>query len=275
MINKVSIYTVLLLAVLLSSCQAPKQVVYFQDAKQIEQLTLPPQQPIALQPGDKICIVVNSADPMLENQFTLTAATQRSVLSGEYANNGRVDRVNSNTASMVAYTVDEQGDIDFPVLGKVPVSGKTRLEVSRYIRQRLIERRLVNDPIVTVEYVNLHINVLGEVKSPGRISLSNDHYTLLDALAQAGDLTINGNREQVMVLRNEDGDDHTYIINLCKKQEVMLSPAYYLKQNDVVYVAPTRKRMREQDATSNVLQQPTFWISLASLTTTVIALIIK
>lgn len=269
------LYIVTLLAVLLSSCQAPKQVVYFQDAEQMRQLTLPPQQPLCLQPGDKICIVVNSADPMLESQFTLTAATQRSVLSGEYANSARVDRVNSNTASMVAYTVDEQGDIHFPVLGKVPVSGKTRLEAADYIKRRLIERRLVNDPIVTVEYVNLHINVLGEVKNPGRISLSSDHYTLLDALAIAGDLTINGNREQVMVLRNVDGEDHTYIINLCKKQEVMFSPAYYLQQNDVVYVAPTRKRMREQDATSNVLQQPTFWISLASLATTIIALIIK
>lgn len=179
------------------------------------------------------------------------------------------------TAQLLAYTVDEQGDINFPVLGKVAVAGKTRQEVSDYLRNRLIERDLVRDPIVTVEYVNLSIVVLGEVSHPGRLNIQKDYYTILDALADAGDLTINGQRENVMVMREVDGEDQTYVINLCDRQDLLSSPVLYLQQNDVVYVTPNSKRQREARTTGNTFNQPAVWISLASLISTMAAIWLK
>jgi polysaccharide export outer membrane protein len=214
---------------------------------------------------------------MLVSQFNLTAATGniRSLGSTTSPKMTAGGTSGNSTAQLLAYTVDEQGDINFPVLGKVAVKGRTRQEVAEYIRLRLIERDLVRDPIVTVEYVNLSVNILGEVNRPGRIEITKDYFTIVDAIAQAGDLTISGQRENVMVHREVDGEDHTYFINLCDRQEMLNSPAYYLQQNDVVYVTPTPKRRREARTSGNIFNQPAFWISLASLLTTISSLLWK
>jgi polysaccharide export outer membrane protein len=128
---------------------------------------------------------------------------------------------------------------------------------------------------VTVEYVNLSVKILGEVNHPGRIDITKDYFTIVDAIADAGDLTINGQRENVMVMREVDGEDQTYVINLCDRQEMLTSPAYYLQQNDVIYVTPNSKKKREARSAGNVFNQPSIWISLASLLTTITALIIR
>jgi len=263
------------LACWLSSCMTPKNVAYFQDAEEIRGMTLQAEQPFRLRPKDKINIVVSSTDPMLVSQFNLTAVSQNMHALGTTLAPQTSVGGSSSGASILAYTVDEQGDIDFPVLGKVAVEGKTRQEVAAYIRARLIARELVLDPIVTVEYVNLAVNVLGEVNHPGRINAQKDYFTILDAIAAAGDLTISGQRENVMVMREVDGEDQTYIINLCDRQKMLVSPAYYLQQNDVIYVTPNPKRQREANSTGNTLSQPGFWISVASLLTTISALLLK
>ena len=260
----------------LSSCSSPRNIAYFQNAELIRGMALQEEQPLRLRPKDKINIVVNSADPMLIGQFNLTAATySMKSLGGTDAPLTSLGSSGGGTAQILAYTVDEQGDIDFPVLGKVAVQGKTRQEVADYLRRRLVARDLIKDPIVTVEYVNLTISVLGEVNRPGRITMQKDFFTILDAIAESGDLTINGQRENVMVLREVDGEDQTYYINLCDRQEMLNSPAYYLQQNDVVYVTPNPKRRREANSAGNTFSQPSFWISLASLLTTVSALLLK
>lgn len=262
---------------LLGSCAAPENVAYFQNAEAIRGMTLQDEQPLRLRPKDKINIIVNSADPLLVSQFNLTASTSsmRSLGSTTSPRTTAGSTTGSTTAQLLAYTVDEQGDIDFPVLGKVAVGGKTRQEVAEYIRLRLINRDLVRDPIVTVEYVNLSINILGEVNRPGRIEITKDYFTIVDAIAQAGDLTINGQRENVMIHREVDGEDQTYIINLCDRQEMLSSPAYYLQQNDVVYVTPNPKKKRESRTSGNTFNQPSIWISIASLLTTITALLIR
>lgn len=262
---------------LLGSCAAPENVAYFQNAEAIRGMTLQDEQPLRLRPKDKINIIVNSADPLLVSQFNLTASTSsmRSLGSTTSPRTTAGSTTGSTTAQLLAYTVDEQGDIDFPVLGKVAVGGKTRQEVAEYIRLRLINRDLVRDPIVTVEYVNLSINILGEVNRPGRIEITKDYFTIVDAIAQAGDLTINGQRENVMIHREEDGEDQTYIINLCDRQEMLSSPAYYLQQNDVVYVTPNPKKKRESRTSGNTFNQPSIWISIASLLTTITALLTR
>jgi polysaccharide export outer membrane protein len=276
---KIYVKTLLVVSLicLLGSCAAPKNVAYFQNAEDIRGMSLQKEQPVRLRPKDKINILVSSADPMLVSQFNLTAATSnmRSLGSTTAPKTTLGSTGASGTAQLLAYTVDEQGDINFPVLGKIAVRGRTRQEVAEYIRLRLIERDLVRDPIVTVEYVNLSVNILGEVNRPGRIEITKDYFTIVDAIAQAGDLTIVGQRENVMVHREVDGEDYTYIINLCDRQEMLNSPAYYLQQNDVVYVTPTPKRRREARTSGNIFNQPAFWISLASLLTTISSLLWK
>lgn len=259
-----------------TSCSAPKNVAYFQDAKEIIGMTLQNEQPFRLRPKDKINIVVNSTDPMLVQQFNLiSTSSNMRPLGTDLAPQTSVGNVKVGSSQILAYTVDEQGDIDFPVLGKIAVEGKTRQEVAAHIRSRLIERDLVKDPIVIVEYVNLGVVVLGEVNRPGRVDVMKDYFTILDAIAAAGDLTINGERKNVMVHRSVDGEDQTYTINLCDRQEVLTSPAFYLQQNDVVYVSPNNKRKREFRSTGNIFNQPAIYISLASLLTTIAVLLLK
>ncbi len=259
----------------IASCATPKNVAYFQNAEAIRGMTLQNEKPVRLQPKDKINIVVNTHDPLLASQFNLTSVSRNLNALGTTTPPQTSVGGNTSGTSILAYTVDEQGDINFPVLGKVSVAGKTRQEVASYLHNRLIERELIKDPIVTVEYVNLGINVLGEVNHPGRINIQKDYFTVLDAITYAGDLTINGQRENIMVFREVDGEDQTFIINLCDRQNMLSSPAYYLQQNDVVYVTPNPKRQREANSTGNIFNQPSIWISIASFLTTLGALLIK
>ena len=273
----VKTFLVISLICLLGSCAAPKNVAYFQNAEDIRGMSLQKELPVRLRPKDKINIIVSSADPMLVSQFNLTAATgnMRSLGSTTTPKTTAGNTSGNSTAQILAYTVDEQGDVNFPVLGKVAVGGKTRQEVADYIRLRLIERDLVRDPIVTVEYVNLSVKILGEVNHPGRIDITKDYFTIIDAIADAGDLTINGQRENVMVMREVDGEDQTYVINLCDRQDMLTSPAFYLQQNDVIYVTPNSKKKREAKSSGNIFNQPSIWISLASLLTTITALLVR
>ena len=139
----------------------------------------------------------------------------------------------------------------------------------------LISQNLVKDPIVTVEYANLAFDVLGEVNKPGRYHFTRDHLTLLDALSMAGDLTIQGCRETVMVIRETDNGRITYMVNLKSGKELVSSPVYYLQQNDVVYVEPNDYRSRQTTVNGNRLRSSSFWISLASLAISVILLVKK
>ncbi len=259
----------------LCSCSTPKNIAYFQNAEAIRGMALQSEQPFRLRPKDKINIVVNSSDPMLINQFNLRSPSNSMQSLGSTTAPQTTVGGSTSGSSILAYTVDEQGDINFPVLGKISVVGKTRQEVAEYLHNRLLERELIKDPIVTVEYVNLSINVLGEVTNPGRINIQKDYFTILDAIASAGDLTINGQRENVMVLREVDGEDQTFIINLCNRQDVLNSPVYYLQQNDVIYVTPNPKRQREANSTGNIFNQPSIWITFASFLTTLGALFLK
>ena len=269
-------YILLTWVLLLVGCSTPKNVAYFQDAELIRGMALQWEQKITLRPEDKINIIINTADPMLLQQFNLmTISSSNRSLGATVTPQMTQGNISGSTGMMLAYTVDEQGDIDFPVLGKVAVKGMTRQEVAAYLRNRLIARELVKDPIVTVEYVNLSVKVLGEVNRPGRIDILQDNYTILDAIADAGDLTINGQRENVLVMREEDGEDQTYVINLCSRQDMLGSPAFYLRQNDVVYVTPNPKRLRDANTIGNTFNQPYIWISLASLLMTVATLIVK
>lgn len=248
--------------IVLSSCGSSKKVVYFQDLKPGEtEITLPPVQAITVQPEDKISIIVNSRDPQLTNLFNLPYVSKQLGSTSQFGN--------GNNQGISGYTVDAGGYIDFPVLGKVHVAGLKREEIAEHIKNELVTKNLVKDPVVTVEFMNLCVSVMGEVNNPGRFAIDRDRITILDALSMAGDLTIYGNRQKVLVLRQENGQQRVYGVNLTSGEHVYTSPAYYLQQNDVVYVEPNSVRSRQSTVNGNNVRSTSFWISLASLLTSI------
>lgn len=256
-------------AALLSSCATPKEVVYFQDLQQTDgTLAAVQAKEIRVRPDDKISIIVNSRDPQLTDLFNLPyvsrqlGQTLRSVTSTYGQSQG-----------VSGYTVDSDGNIDFPVLGKIHVEGMTREEIGRCIKDELVGQDLVKDPIVTVEFMNLTVSVMGEVAKPGRYAIERDRITILDALSMAGDLTIYGRRDAVMVQRMEGDTLQVYQLNLVSGQDVYNSPAFYLQQNDLVYVAPNDVKVRESTVNGNNIRSTSFWISLGSLLTSAAVLI--
>lgn len=250
----------------LGSCAAPKQITYFQDLRPGEsELALISPVEVKIQPKDKLSILVNSQDARLTNLFNLPVVSQQI----------GVENSSGTNRGLSGYTVDSNGDIDFPVLGKIHIQGMTREGVAARIKQELQSHDLVKDPVVTVEFMNLTVSVMGEVNNPGRYNIDKDHLTILDALSQAGDLTIYGKREKVLVLRNEEGKQRVYGVNLCSGDHIYSSPAYYLQQNDVVYVEPNDTRARQSTVNGNNVRSTSFWISLASLLTSIAVLIAK
>lgn len=250
----------------LVACSTSKEISYFQDLRPGEsELTLAAPMEIKIQPKDKLSILVNSQDLRLTNLFNLPIVSQQ---VGQESSSG-------TNRGVSGYTVDSKGDIDFPVLGGLHVQGMTREEVAVYIKKELQSHDLIKDPVVTVEFMNLSVNVMGEVNRPGRYNIDKDHLTILDALSQAGDLTIYGKREKVLVLRNENGTQRVYGINLCSADHLYSSPVYYLQQNDVVYVEPNDTKARQSTVNGNNVRSTSFWISLASLLTTISVLIFK
>lgn len=268
------LFCAMLMAVLYS-CSTPKDIVYFQDAYAIEGMTLQAEQTFRLRPEDKINIVVNSKDPNLEALFTLVVPGQRHTLGATVTPQTTAGKTSNGSTSAIAYTVDKEGRIEFPYLGLLKVAGMTRQDVATMIKQKLIEQNLVNDPIVTVEYVNIGVSVLGEVKNSGRIDIDKDHFTILDAISHAGDLTINGMRNNVMVLRQVNGVQQVYFVDLCSAKSVLQSPAYYLQQDDVVYVSPNKRRQRDSNVNGNSVFTPAFWVSILSLLATGTALVLN
>lgn len=255
---------------LLGSCSTPQQISYFQDLRPGEsELALTAPAEIRIQPKDKLSIIVNSQDSRLTNLFNLPVVSQQIGQESTSSSSSGASR------GLSGYTVDSKGDIDFPVLGKLHLQGMTREEVAIYIKKELQSRDFVKDPVVTVEFMNMTISVMGEVNNPGRYSIDKDNLTILEALSQAGDLTIYGKREKVLVLRNENGVQRVYGVNLCSGDHVYSSPVYYLRQNDVVYVEPNETRARQSTVNGNNVRSTSFWFSLASLVTSIAVLIVK
>lgn len=255
------------------SCSAPSHVTYFQDLRpgESEQKVIAATE-IKVRPGDKLSIIVNSRDPQLSQLFNLPYVSRQIGQSSASNGNGSAS---GSSQGISGYTVDGKGMIDFPVLGKLEIAGKNREEIAAFIKEELLSKNLVKDPVVTVEYMNLCISVLGEVNSPGRYSIDRDKVTLLDAISMAGDLTIYGKREKVLVLREEEGVQHVYGVNLCSAEHLYTSPVYYLRQNDVVYVEPNNVRARQSTVNGNNVRSTSFWLSLASFLTTIGVLIFK
>ena len=240
-----------------TSCGTPKDVAYFQDLNNNPDTVITLQnRVITVKPTDKIYIGVKSKDPQISQLFNLTGGTS----SG----------ATNMSQDAYYYTVDSKGDIDFPVVGKIQVAGLTREEIAEKVRKSLVDASLVKDPTITVSLSNLHYSMMGEVAKPGQYAIEDEKVTILDAISKAGDLTIQGRRNDVMVLRQENGHQKIYKIDLCSGKDIFSSPAYYLQQNDVVYVTPNDTKKRSSTLNGNTVQSTGFWLSISSLLVTVL-----
>lgn len=239
-------------AVCLSSCSNSRKIVYLQDIEPNVTMLVQEPKSIKLIPGDKLSIIVHGRDKQVVEAFNLMDGT------GEGAGNHSL------------YTVDDRGYIDMPVLGPIKVEGLTRQELEAAIKYRLIESRLVKEPVVTVEYSNLGYYVLGEVNSNGRKEIKRDNVTILEAIAEAGDLSLMGRRDNILVLRTENGKQTPYRVSLLETEGLYSSPVYYVKQNDIIYVEPNEVKTSGSTANGSMFMTWGFWVSIASMLTTIV-----
>lgn len=255
---KKTVFLLLLSALAITSCKTPEDIEYFQNTQPDSIIATQAIKTLKLVPGDKIGVTVTSANtPELAARYNLTSGNSNS---------------STTNADNMRYTIDENGNVDIPGIGRTAVSGLTRAEAAARI-QSMFRNGIINDAVVTVAAYNRYITVLGEVASPGQQEITRDNITILEAIGRAGDLTITGQRKQVKVIRQEGNESRTYYIDLTT-DDIFKSPVYNLQQNDVVYVAPNDKRKRDSKATGNIFNTPSIWISLASLATTIATLVI-
>lgn len=227
----------------LYSCNTYKKVVYLQDTgQQIEykdsvQSAIP--DPI-LKTGDLINITVNTNIPEAAQAFNLPL-----IPGGEGMNSYGISKTSiSGGAGLQNYLIDTQGYLTFPVIGKLKVSGLKKSQLVNLLKTSIYPKYMKEEPIITVRFANYKVSVLGEVNRPGAYQIDNEKVTIIDALATAGDLTIYGRRDNILLLReSENGTKTTYRIDLRDKR-LIYSEFYYLEQNDVIYVQPNNPRAR-------------------------------
>lgn len=265
---KFNTFVLLVLMVLMASCNMKKQVSYFQDVDQLSQCQIDSMAtPFAARvcADDMLSIIVTSVDPMAAVPFNLPAV---SVMQP-----GRTDM--SYSQSLQYYVVDVEGCINFPVVGKIKVEGLTRQQLIELLKYKL-ESYLV-DPVVSVQFLNYKISVMGEVTKPGTYTTTNERVSVLDALALAGDLTIYGERRNVLLIRDTNGKKEFVRFDLTNAN-MFSSPFFYLQQNDIIYVEPNKSKA----SSSRIGASENMWISVvgtlvsvASLITTVISISVK
>ncbi len=255
-----------IVALLFASCgtKTYKNINYLQDAQKDTSMTMRTDGGILVQPKDMISIVVSSRSPELSAMFNLVNVSYQA--GGETSISGSYNR-------LLGYSVDSDGDIDFPIIGKINVAGLTRWQVADKVKDELEAKNLLKDPVVTVEFLNFKISVMGEVNHPGTYTVSGDKITLLEALSLAGDLTIYGRRDKISVVREQNGSRNIYVVDI-RDTELFNSPAYYLQQNDVVMVEPNKVRAGQSTINENSLKSTSFWISVGSFLVTIANLII-
>ena len=242
---------------ILASCSSSRKIAYLQDIQPNVSMMVQTPQLIRFEPGDQIKIIVHSRDTEIGRVFNL------------------LDNSGSGRGNHTFYIIDENGYVDMPILGKIKLQGLTREEAINEIKYRLLESRLVKDPVVTLTYDGMGFSVLGEVSSPGRKPITRDCVTILEGIAESGDLTIDGKRDNILVLRTENGKQVPYRVNLLDTESVYSSPVYYLQQNDVVYVEPNEKKSNTSTANGNLFLTPGFWMSTASFLTSFILLLTR
>ncbi len=251
---KFTLFSLLLVVLITTSCASRKELVYLQSGSNTKELVS--YEPV-LQPDDVVMIVVSSENPEVAAPYNLKAIT----VQGDTENGIGAQR-------MQTYILDKEGKIEFPLLGTISLSGLTKTQAVAKLKELLKDH--VNDAIINFRILNFKITVLGEVQKPGTYPVSSERITLLEAIGMSGDLTIYGNRTNVLLIREKNGTKTMERIDLTKS-DFLNSSAYYLSQNDVVYIEPNKTRINSSAIGPNL----TVGISALSLIVTIIALTLK
>lgn len=246
----------LVVILILASCATRKDIAYFQDAQQDEITQILNNNSPAIKSDDLLSIIVNSSKPELARPYNLLSLREN------------LSENQSLRSEIESYQVDKQGEIDFPTLGKLKVAGLTRDELAAMIKSRL--ENLVPNVVVTVNYVNFKVTVIGEVSRPGSFNIKGDRVTVLDAVGMAGDLSVYGRRDNVLIVREVNGQREMVRLNL-KSKNIFKSPYFYLQQNDVVYVEPNKAKA---DTGSSFRMNFPLFVSAGSLLITIATLIV-
>lgn len=236
---------------LLYSCGSRKQMVYFQT--ETDSLSVKSYTP-TFKSDDLLSIKILADDPESVIPFNMPVANQNSTMNSGYSQ-GNPERD--------GYLVDENGMINLPILGQIHVGGMKRSEVVTLLQGKL--SAYLSHPIVNIQIMNFKITILGDVRNPGTFKIPNERITILEALGLSGDAELTGERNNLLIVRERDGKKIQYRMDLTNSESVFNSPAYYLEQNDVVYVEPN----------FNKRSSSSFWRSSASIFISISAVIIS
>ena len=248
-------------ALLLASCATNKRAAYIQQVHTDIPTAIEQDYQIRIKPLDRLTVTINSKDPELAAPFN--AASSYNSL------NGLSSYSSSSNGNLQILTVDKEGKIQLPIIGEIDCDGLTRNELAKKIENTIRENGMVHDPIVIIQFADVKFSVLGEVARPGQFSITKDRISLFDALAMAGDLTIYGQRENVALIREENGMRTVHYFDL-KNPDILTSPYFYLQQDDVVYVTPNKYKAQAGE----INQNRSFYISLVSVAVSVATLLV-
>ncbi len=247
-LNLISIVILILSAAAVSACGDANKITLIEDIQPNISVKIQEPHPIRLQSGDRLNVTVHSRDKELVEMFNVGTSTSSSGSSGTNQSNG-------------VYTVDATGHIEMPIIGSLSVKGLTRTELQDMVKYKLLASKLVRDPIVRVEFVDLNYYTLGEAGYSSH-TINRDQITLLEAVAEMGGITPEGKHTNLLVLRTIDGKQTPYEVDITNTASLYSSPVYYLQQNDVIYARPTQTKINNTSLYGNQLRTPTFWFSL-------------
>lgn len=253
------LFSILAAVIIISSCTTQKNVPYFQDLTEEGAIVSQMEQFLVFRKGDKMAINVNSAatpEQAVRYMAPLISTRGSGVMNSQY---------------QALYTVDNEGNVTIPGLSPVKAEGLTRAQLAQSL-QNLLREGLLKDAVVTVDVFGRYVTMLGEVRSPGRVEITKDYLTLFEALGVVGDLNIQAMRNEIVVLRRENGEIKNYFVDL-RSKDVMSSPVFYLQQDDVVYVKPNKYRRGQSTVNDNSLRSISTWLSIASVATSITILI--
>ncbi len=247
-------------ALMFASCKPAEEIAYIADAQRDSAFALKGQFSGGIQANDLLSIYVQSETP--ESTIQFNQETNKIVVTTN------VTVMNSGNSVVSGYLVNHDGDIIFPVLGKIHVVGLTHNELAALIEKQLISQGHITDPVVTVKLMNFKVCVLGDVTRPGQLVVAGERLTIFEALSMVGDLTIYGQRHNVTVIREENGVRTIGEIDLSSKS-VFDSPYYYLHQNDVVYVEPNMRKKKNAERDPMTMTYISSAVSIVSVLSSV------
>lgn len=259
-----SIIAAVVIIAAMTGCKSHQKVVYFQNADSVSLSASRMLYDAKIMPKDELSITVSCSNPEAATQFNLAVSEVNSSTGSK--------RMNTGGAMLLPYLVDNDGTINFPVIGTLKVGGLTKNECQDLILSKIKPYFSANEkPVVTVRTSNYRVTVMGEVNSPGVFSVGSEKMSILEAIAQAHDLTIYGKRENILVIREDaNGEKSMHRMNL-NDANIVSSPYYYLQQNDIVYVEPNKTKA----ANSDIGTVTTFTMSIISTLMSVASLVIN